>query len=592
MAAPADSLAERVGRAAPVLWLSLIALALSRAITAYTPSMWLWGFNVRRFLGPGHDWLNWLDVAVGVVLPLAALLVPIATVLGNSIVRLPAISSLVAATLLASLAWLLPDRLLFTGDFLMRQGTVTQGKTAAELFPQALPLDVLLHVELPSFLVAHGGLSANGAGRLIGVLEVAVLALLALVFVRALALRGTAALAAALTVICGGYLGLFTGYGKSFAELCLVTVAVGAFGVRAVREGGGLLPLSLAVSAGIALHRSGLAFLPVLPVVWTLWWNRHGRDGAWRRPATLAAFAMPFATLAVLAPRILAAMRVRDAAHFLPADARSSGILHAAFSGTRALDLANLAALLSPLAPAIPLVALGFGAPLLRRREGWVLGALALPLVGMMPFVHPAQGVFRDWDVFAASGVALSLIAAWLVGEVVRSPRRGALGVAVMVGVALPSVQWLAHLSDFERGAERVRAFVTETPQRTEDERATTWEFLGNRSFARKRWEDASLAYRNAAEQSPNPRLFAQWGMAEAMQGHYREAQGLYARAVERNPDFTLAWLGLATSSTWLDDTATCARATRAIQQLNPDHEQLPALYTYLESMRHPQSVR
>jgi tetratricopeptide (TPR) repeat protein len=210
----------------------------------------------------------------------------------------------------------------------------------------------------------------------------------------------------------------------------------------------------------------------------------------------------------------------------------------------------------------------------------------------MMPFVHPAQGVFRDWDVFAATGVALSLIAAWLVGEVVRSQRHAALGVAVMVGVALPSIQWLAHLSDFDRGAERVRAFVTETPQRTGDERATTWEFLGNRSFARKRWEDASLAYRNAAEQAPNPRLFAQWGMAEAMQGHYREAQGLYARAVERNPDFTLAWLGLATSSTWLDDTTTCARATRAIQQLNPEHEQLPALYAYLESMRHPQSAR
>jgi hypothetical protein len=50
--------------------------------------------------------------------------------------------------------------------------------------------------------------------------------------------------------------------------------------------------------------------------------------------------------------------------------------------------------------------------------------ALALPFVLVAVLIHPAQGIFRDWDDFAASGVALSLIAAWLVGEALRSAPR------------------------------------------------------------------------------------------------------------------------------------------------------------------------
>jgi len=585
---PAALPATAADRAARLLWIGLVSLALGRALSAYATSMWLWGLNARRFSVVGTGWWSWLDVAVGLALPIAALIAPLTTRLGNGIARLPVVSSLIGATLAASLAWFLPDRLHFTGDFLMRQGMVVHGKDPSELSPQTLPLDAFLHVDVPRFLAAHGGLTANGAARLLGVFEIGALALLALAFARALSLRGTAAVAASATVLCGGYLALFTGYGKSFAELTVLTAAAGVFAVRAVREGRGLLPLSLAVVTALALHRSALALVPVLPVTWALWWREHGASGAWRRPAVLAAIVAPLAALALLAPRLVAAMRVRDAVHFLPPEAQQVGVLGAAFGGTRVLDLANLTALLSPLAPAIPLVAVGFGAALLRRREGWVLGALAAPSVALMAFVHPTQGVFRDWDVFAAGGVALSLATAWLMGEVVRFPRHAALGVAVVVGVALPSVQWLSSQSDPTLGERRVAAFVRETPTRSDDERALTWEFLGNRAFAEKRWEDASAAYRNAADLAPNPRLIAQQGMAETMLGHYREAQQLYARAVERNPDFTLAWLGLATSSTWLDDAATCARATRELQRLAPNHEQLPGLLAYLAHAQRP----
>jgi len=67
---------------------------------------------------------------------------------------------------------------------------------------------------------------------------------------------------------------------------------------------------------------------------------------------------------------------------------------------------------------------------------GYAIAHLRPLEVLVAPFIHPAQGLFRDWDDFASAGVALSMIAAWLVGESLRDARRHAwLGVAVTLGV-------------------------------------------------------------------------------------------------------------------------------------------------------------
>ena len=71
---------------------------------------------------------------------------------GDAIARAPGRSSFAWALAAAALAWALPDRLWFVGDFLMRQGTVRVGEEFSRMFPQALPLDRLLHYGLPRFL--------------------------------------------------------------------------------------------------------------------------------------------------------------------------------------------------------------------------------------------------------------------------------------------------------------------------------------------------------------------------------------------------------------------------------------------------------
>jgi Flp pilus assembly protein TadD len=70
--------------------------------------------------------------------------------------------------------------------------------------------------------------------------------------------------------------------------------------------------------------------------------------------------------------------------------------------------------------------------------------------------------------------------------------------------------------------------------------------------------------------------------MAATLLGDHVQAQQLFTRATELNPDLTLAWLGLGTSSTWLDDTSGVRRAVVQLRRLEPAHPQLPGLEEYL----------
>src|SRR6185503_12890660 len=110
------------------------------------------------------------------------------------------------------------------------------------------PLDVLLHYHVPRVLTNALAIDANMAARLLGMLEAGGLAALAIAFARTLGLSGGVAVATAAIVFFGGYLGMFTGFSKAFAEMCVLVAAVGVFGMRVIREGRGLLPLGLALA--------------------------------------------------------------------------------------------------------------------------------------------------------------------------------------------------------------------------------------------------------------------------------------------------------------------------------------------------------
>ncbi len=592
--AAADPAAPRThpagGYPALALWRVLVLLAAVRALFTFVPTMWGWGFNLQRFLSPAWAWLPWLVAAAALAPALARRAAPVLARAGEAAMRAPARATAAWVTFAVLLVGLMPDRVRFVGDFLLRQGTVEEQIRPGGLFPQALPLDILLHVRLPAALADLGLLDANGAARLLGALEAALLAALAVAFARALALRGVASLAATAVVFFGGALGLYTGYSKSLGELVLVAAAIAVFGLRALREGRGLFALGAALAVAALLHRSALGFVPAALVAFALAARAPAPAAAplWRRPATWAALALPSAAFALGLPRMLATFAHGDApVHFASAEVRAQGgLLRAALSAVHLADVLNLVAILAPLALAIPALAIGFGRRLPRARELAFLVVLALPFTALLATVHPAQGMFRDWDSFAEAGITLSLVAAWLVGEALRAaPAYAWVGVAAALAAAAPGVQWLAHQADVDRGLARVRAFLDEPPRRSEAERGKTWDYLGVRTFRLERWQAAREAFAHAAETQPSPRILTQWAMAATQAGDLAEAQRVYRRVLERDPDSRVGWLGLGAVSSRLGDFAEARRALQELIRRDPDNADARQTLQQIERM-------
>jgi len=574
-------------RACMGLWLTLVALALARAALPFAHSMWAWSLNLPRFMAPAVGWALWVIAALALVPPLARALSPAFAALGESMATSPVRLMLGLAAGAAALVVIFPDRLWFVGDFLLRQYTLEDRPTAISTwYPYALPLDLFLHDTVARFLMHRMGFLANDTGRLLGAIEAALLAVTCVAFARALRVRGLAAVAAAGVAFWGGYLTMLTGYNKAFSELPLVMAAAATTALALVKDGGSPFPFALVLALGFVLHRSALGLLPLAVVTLALWVRAH--PGAWRRPASLAALALPLVTIAVMLPRIVRIVTRIDPMHFTPDEVRQAGgILPGLFLGTRLVDLLNVVIMLSPLALAAPALALRLGRSLAWRSEGLVLATLALPFVLTMPFIHPGQGYYRDWDDFAAAGMTLSLLTAWLVTRAVeRSPQYSWLAVAALLGAAAPSLSWLIHQSDVNRGLNRIGAFLSEPPPRTASERARAWDYLGWRLTDLGRFEEAAAAFGTLAEVQPSPRVMRQWATTEVLRGNLPRAQEIYRQMLTRFPDVRAGWYELARLSFQMGDLDEARRAAGEMLRLDPNDTGTQALIAHLDSLR------
>jgi len=570
-------------RAALAAWAALALLAAARAALAATPSTWGWSLALLRFLAPLPGWGLWALATAMLVPAVARPALAAVARLGDALVRAPGLSGAAWAVGGALLAWVLPDRVGFVGDFLLRENTLaTEGVAVAQWYPQALPLDLGIHHHLARGLMLTTGASAADAGRLIGAFDAAILGWLAVRFAAELGLRGAAAWVAASGVFWTGALTLFTGYNKAFAELTLVIAAVGTFGVRAARTGRGLVPLLLVAAAAFTLHRSALGILPALALAcaWAL--RARGRE-LLRRPSTWLALGAPALSLAFMVPRILHIVRNVDPIHFTPAEPGKSALV-SAFAGARPADMLNLVVMLAPLA-VVALAALpALGAGVWRRREMLLLSALALPFVALIPFIHAQQGLFRDWDDFAAAGMGVSLLAAWLLGETLRAAgARAWLALPLCLAAAVPSAQWLVHHTDRERSLARVRAFVEEPPPRTGFERAMTWQYLGMTCLAWSRPAEAADAYAHAAELLSSPHILRQWGLAESLAGHHEPARRVFRTLLERVPGDVLALRGLMLMSLPLHDSTQARAAAESLMRVSPGDPQAAEMLRQLD---------
>ncbi|MBI3540319.1 MAG: hypothetical protein HY076_08620, partial [Candidatus Eisenbacteria bacterium] len=433
-----------------------------------------WGLNAGRFLPPTFFWATTALAALALVPRVADAWARPLGAIGDAIADAPAAhgaTALCAALLVAAL----PDRTWWIGDFQIRAGAAQVLEAFAGNFQGAMPLDHWMHGVIAGPLGALFGGDPTIVARIYGAIDAGALAAFAVMLARIVNARGAAALMTVTIVVAGGYLTTFTGLGKPASEMCVVTAAVGVLGAAAARDRRARLGLGVAFAAGLLIHRSAVLLVPAWAAAWIIGARAPSAAApAPSRARTLLALAIPLVAAASVGGRIASLIAGYDVPHHLMTDAvgRSGGVLAAALDPLRLADIGSMLVVLSPAFVALPILAFARGA-FADRPEAAVLGTLALSTVPVWLLVQPQQGVFRDWDVFAPSGVAVALYTAYGLAIVLeRAPAAPRLAAATIAVVFTATLGWLVLAHDADRGLARVRAWLTEPPPRPEPLRA------------------------------------------------------------------------------------------------------------------------
>ena len=586
-------------------WGLLAVLVVLRGVAPLLPGSWFWGVDPLQDL-PTWVWFLWILTALSLVPFLAGSLTPYFDRLAQAVESggLRLLPILMAAGVLV---FLFPDRIRFVGDFLMRQGTAEVNVAPSRLFPQALPLDVFIHHLVPSWVHENLDLRPNLTNRFLGAVNAVILAWLAFVFAARLGVRGAALLATAAMVWFGGWLGLFTGFAKAFAELTWVFLAIAILGLDVLRGRRPFFLLALLVCLSLWIHRSALGFLPAFFLLGTMVsWKKKSepipdtRRERRKKAATngsreghslwgvLAGGVAVLGTLALIFPRLQASYQALDATHF-STQKGIVGVFATVFSPLRLLDDLNMILLLVPLAPLAVLAFWHRRLQVVTSRERNYLLALCLPYFGLLLALTPAQGLYRDYDTFAVSGMAIAILVAVGVAETLRrSSQTNWLASSVMLGAMIPAFLWMLLASDLDRGLKRVEAWVNGPPLRSEAVQAKTWDYLGVANYRAGRYQESVRCFERAVELGPSPRVVLQWATAAELARDRESARRAFELLLQRAPEvfqFRFAALvGLARIAQDEEDWDTMRKYVVLVQEMAPDNSLVMELAAELEA--------
>jgi hypothetical protein len=532
--------ADRAGFA---LGAALLALGVARLLAGARADTWWWGLAPDAFLGPAGRALALLPILLlvppigrGALRPMQGLGRRLGT--GGRAALAGGLIALVPVLLL-------PDRLGFIGDFILRQGATENPWRGEGSMFQAMPLDALIHNALPAALSGGAMERAVGVQRAVGALEAAAFGATVGASLFSLGLRGVPLVTAIAGVAGSGCLLVFTGLGKAAGAMCALSIAAVALAARVVRDGRGLVPLGLALGVAFHFHRSALLLLPAWALACVAWWRTPRGRGERPLAEALAGLGLPVILGLLVAPRTLALLAGFD----LPRHAGTSGVgpgdwLLSTFRLLRLTDLANAIVTLSPFA------ALAVFAAWARRRGAATpapspLVVSAALAVAFVLVARPQQGIPRDLDAFAFAAALLSLSAACGIGFTLASAARWQwLAPALATAVLVPTLQWLWLSHDEDRGLARVTRLAESPPARGDLERAATWDFVATHQQLRGRWRESLDAASHAVAIAPSPRLALEWALAATRAGDLETAHRAFVLLTERSPGDPVGWVG------------------------------------------------
>ncbi len=540
-------------RASPAPSLLIAALALGfalRAAASFAPFHGAWGLDTLK---PWPRAWAVAIVALGALgfVPLVARLIEHALDgIGALWERGGAVFDALVAFTVAALLFNLRDPIKFTGDFSTRVSQLVLKAPTEKVFPQAMPLDRWINIELPRRLMSDLNLDVMRALHTAGALVGFAFVLAAFAFLRAAGATRAMLPAAAAVILGGGYMLHFAGYDK-FGPLLLGVAIVSTGAVRLARTGRDAWAVGLGLAVCVLAHRSGYALAPAAALVLAQAW-RGARNARARLHIAGAAALMSAAVLGLMS-RTWKLLNSVDRLQALPGAPQGGGPpLHGfADAALRVTDTANLLFLVAPLwlaGLAAALVARGAPAPRETPRFSLVPAAI-LALCGELALVlavRGAQGVARDWDTHVAPAAFVSLLTVFLLIAVwQRAGAARSLAPTVTTALASAVALWGIHLNE-PIAITRVGQLLENRSSWSDAAWARAHDYLGVRALQMQRADLAIPEFLAAISVAPNPRFFFEVGIAHRMLGHKADARAYFDKAHALDPTLSDPWVGFA----------------------------------------------
>ncbi len=439
----------------------------------------------------------------------------------------------VVSILSLSIFWLFRAATPLLGDGYLRAGQLKLRK----LLEITEPLDFYFHLLVYQWL----GLDSYSAYAIPSCLAGGVFVFLTFLFCDVWGKEGKEKLLVFTMLATMGSVQLFFGYVESYSLMYVLLAAYILFGLRYLRGDGGFFWPCLLLLLTCGFH---LVALFALPSLFYLAWakvRKTPRGDARGFGFTRGMYLSGVVFLAAAGLYVLKTYALRQPPGSILIYPFGGGKnLYSFFSWNHLSDFMNEQLLISPVGGLLLVGFLVFLRRSVNLKESTVKFLLWVMLCffAFALFVDPKLGYARDWDLFASTGLGVTLLSAYLVLSLIRTEGKKGLSritLALVVAGSISTLPWLLVNASEHRAVDRFEHLLGIDPQRA----AHGYEILACYFRDKGDHEESLALWKKAVEANPLPRYFGSLGNTYRKVGDLEKAVEAYYRSLEAGSDMS-----------------------------------------------------
>lgn len=518
-------------------------LILIHLVASFFPHLRLWGINQLHYFPLKFriivSVIGFLILVPKVSKILTELLTGVFTPLAEKLKKINKYLKYFAISLLSLIVfWVLRAKTPLLGDGYLRAGEIGLGR----LFSITEPLDFYLHL-LVSRLFGLDGYTTYGVLSCIaGVLSIFLILLLCDLWGK----NGKEKLFVFSILATMGATQLFFGYIESYSFMYVTLTAYILFGMRYLKQKSGFLWPCLFFLLAASFHLSALFVLPSLFYLAFATLPQPSREKVHRIHRTGTVKLSNILSLVCVISLIGAGLYLLKA--YSPEGPSGSFLIYpfgegesfySFFSLAHILDFFNHQLLISPVSLVLCMVLLIF-LRWINFKETTVKFFICVMVCsfGFALLVDPKLGYARDWDLFAFTGLGITLLALYLTINISRKERIMKLDQITLILVItslISTLPWILVNASEEKAIARFENLLKMDEKRA----AHGYETLACYFRDKGKHEKTIKLWKKAIAIDPNPRYFASLGSAYSRLKRYDQATEAYDRFINMAPDFS-----------------------------------------------------